>query len=60
MLNNFRRKQSLTMHVNLNIIAHALKFCVFNFRSKGRLRKSFNNENFPIYGNAFTEMGMWV
>ena len=51
MLNNFRRKQSLTMHINLNI-AYVLKFRVFNFYSKDRLRKYFNNENFPIYGRG--------
>ena len=51
MLNNFRRKRSLTMHINLNI-AYVLKFRVFNFYSKDRLRKYFNNENFPIYGRG--------
>ena len=26
------------------------KFCALNVRGQGRLRKYFNNENFPTYG----------
>ena len=32
------------------LISDVNKFRALNFRGRGRLRKYFNNENFPIYG----------
>ena len=39
---------------SLLLIPGVNKFCALNFRGWGRLRKYFNNENFPMYGTSPT------
>ena len=53
MLNNFRRKRSLTMHVNVNT-AHALKFCVFNFVARVDYENILTTKisRFTVYTNV--------